>query len=592
MKKKIVDHTILMSAVITVLAFFYAQSHLFPSFLYEEESEQLMESVEKSTKREGRYPVDVAYNVRATKVKGTRNSVMITWDVHPEFNGRFVLGRAGEVLDTKEKALKAETIKTVQGQERSVHIEPGLPPGTYFYVILSKDRIASRDVELYADVNYTTYPVVIASEKEKGLSHVKGISAKKISSEKVLITWEGVSDKKIIYTVYRARKRIADDEVVAVSDRVASLTDAEHYIDDTIPVTGTYYYAVSTKKLEGREHFVYVPGETYTTNGVFVYKKYSLVIQNIRAEQVQNDIRVQWDTVVSGIEYEVDGYALYRASMPVSNYERLDFSKHLATLDGRTTTYIDRDPGPGKHYYAVLVKFKNGAVDLRLQPGFNYTTEPIGLSKGEQFFTLTMIDAAVERGGIVVSWKYRGGREGVSYDLYRSTSIPESPSAVGPSMIITRVDLTSGSYADTSPPQGMYYYGLIPVHKGALRDFVIQEGVNVTSYPIGYSTEMKMLPRDTPRKKQEYSMPGTIDEILHRTFFRGRYVLAIKELQDLIRTSDNTIEKAKARLFIGRSYIERGDYKKALLFLSLQDVSTYFPEEAEFWHDFAILRVQ
>lgn len=586
---------IVLLCLIIISLFFLIDKHLLSQFLYEEESEQVMESVENKSKREGRYPVDVAYNIRAVKVQDSKNAIMITWDVHPDYKGSFVLARSSSIIDTREKALKSQTIKTALFSDNSVHIDNDLAPGSYFYVILAKDRIASRDVELFADVNYTTYPVVISDEKAPRLNNITRISAKKISSEKVMISWVGLEEKNIIYTVYRSRKRISDEGTLALADKVTSLTDGEFYIDDSIPVTGTYYYAVMTKKIEEMEHQVFIPGETYTTTGVFIYKQYSMVVQNINAVQSGNDVRITWNTVVSDIEYEVDGYALYRSSMPISNYERLDFSKHVDTLDGRSTSYTDRNPGPGKHYYALLVKFKNGVVDTRLQPGYNYTTEPVGQVSETQYYDVKSIDAQPDSKGILVTWKYSGGQDGRFYNIYRTNQPLRRIAEITTSMILGKVDITTGSYGDETPAGDRYYYGLLPINQELLKKFRIMAGVNITMSPVASNTPLEIRPAPgAPQivKPENHVLSGTIDEILKRTFFKGKYNNAIKELQDLIKTSDNNIEIAKAKLFIGRSHIEKGQFSKALVFLSLADVQQYFPEEAVFWQEYAMTRVK
>ncbi|HOO73121.1 MAG TPA: hypothetical protein PK926_15295 [Spirochaetota bacterium] len=567
----------------------------FSAFLYEEESEQIKEAIEKSSKKEGRYPVDVAYNLQASLVKGTTNSIMVTWDVHPDYKGDVIIGRSSEIIDSRARALSATSLKVVNARDSSVYIDSELPPGSYYYTVLAKERVEKRDVELYPDINYTTFPVVVSAAKKKELGNVQKIIAKKISPEKVLISWKGTGGSNVIYSVYRGLRRIAGDDELSTAVKIASLVDAEQYIDDSIPVTGTYYYAVSVKKLDEGEHTVFIPGETYTTNGIFVYKKYSLAIQNIRAEQVNNDIQITWETVVAGIEYEVEGYALYRASIPISNYERLDFSKHLATIDGKTTTFIDRNPGPGKYYYAVLVKFKNGAVDTRLQQGYNYTADPVDLTIGSAYFGVISIDALSDQNGVKITWKHRGGRLGKTFILYRSQRVPSSALTIPASWVVARVDITGNEYRDDNPPGGRFYYGLAPELDEAKKVYEIVKGVNITSSPLSFEK------RSVDRKVQAYReveplpLPADLDRvdvIIRNTFFRGKYHLAIKELQDIVKTSDNNVERAKARLFIGRSYIELGEYSRALISLSLPDVRNYFPEESAFWREFAMIRVK
>jgi len=84
----------------------------------------------------------------------------------------------------------------------------------------------------------------------------------------------------------------------------------------------------------------------------------------------------------------------------------------------------------------------------------------------------------------------------------------------------------------------------------------------------------------------------SVDEILKRTFMKGLYKEAIKELQNFVFHSDNKREISKARLFIARSHIEMDEYSKALDILISIDVKKYFPRDADFWEGFALLHIK
>ena len=44
-------------------------------------------------------------------------------------------------------------------------IDSGLKTGRYYYVILSKSMIQSREIKLFSDINYNSYPVIIGDPK-------------------------------------------------------------------------------------------------------------------------------------------------------------------------------------------------------------------------------------------------------------------------------------------------------------------------------------------------------------------------------------------------------------------------------------------
>ncbi|OHD70144.1 MAG: hypothetical protein A2W19_04980 [Spirochaetes bacterium RBG_16_49_21] len=108
--------------------------------------------------------------------------------------------------------------------------------------------------------------------------------------------------------------------------------------------------------------------------------------------------------------------------------------------------------------------------------------------------------------------------------------------------------------------------------------------------------EKKAAPEEkkTTQEKKKSQPPALddVDIILKRTFFKGLFSRAVKELQNFVARSDNKREVSKARLFIARSYIEMGRYRKALDLLILPEVKKYFPNDANFWESFALSRIK
>jgi hypothetical protein len=97
---------------------------------------------------------------------------------------------------------------------------------------------------------------------------------------------------------------------------------------------------------------------------------------------------------------------------------------------------------------------------------------------------------------------------------------------------------------------------------------------------------------ETIQKKPLTIVQDTVDSILQRTFFKGLFREAVKELQNIVVHSDNKRDISKARLFTARSYIEMFEYKKALDILISNDVKEYFPKDAVFWEEFVLTRIK
>ncbi len=448
----------------------------------------------KDTRKKSEFPPHIAFGIKAERIPNVKGAVRITWETDAAAVEDFIVGRAKEVPNTGEKALAALSIKVLPSGRVNSVIDSNLPPGQYYYVVLSKDRVMSREVDIYPDVNYTTTPVIIEKDIEytpvsNYPDQVTLIHGQVINGNQVLLTWKAAESSGIVYTVYRGETPLNTPEKISRAGKIAVISDGrESYVDKTITVTGTYYYAVTTRDITGNEDLQLIPDQSYLTTGLYVALRSQAVVSNISAAAIDaGAVELKW----KGIEGKSHSYVIYRYSRPISNIQLLALAGVVGTVASSTVRYIDRDPGPGSYYYAVLVKVKDSGVDNTLRERENYTVRPV----------------VVER---------------------------------KPSAKVTR-DIVEEKPAKEPP-----------------------------------------------------ALPPTdnVDTVLKESFFPGHYELTIKRLHIIVSRSDNEVETAKARLFIGRALVELKRYREAIRYFEMPGVIKYFGKESRFWQDYAISKVR
>ncbi|HON79594.1 MAG TPA: hypothetical protein PK544_13960, partial [Spirochaetota bacterium] len=173
-------------------------------------------------------PPYIVTNVQARPLENVRGAVKITWDKNPESNDSFIVGRALEVPYDAEKALNATSIKLVAPGEEQSAIDSNLPPGQYYYVVLSRSKVMDKAVELHPNVNYTTVPVVIEQESrrrevENLPDKVTLIHAMIVNRTRVLLTWRGIQSPDITYTVYRDTSPLNTPERIQRASRIGTV---------------------------------------------------------------------------------------------------------------------------------------------------------------------------------------------------------------------------------------------------------------------------------------------------------------------------------------------------------------------------------
>lgn len=352
------------------------------AFLLEEEAPARVEKAEKapSPKPRSEFPPHIATGIKAQPLAGVRGAIRVSWDADPTAPNDFIVGRSSEIPDTAEKALAARSIKILPAAMNSSVIDSNLPPGRYYYVVLARERVMSRDVEIFPDVNYTVNPVVLEREEPASSrpvlpDQVTLIYAQVINKTQVALSWKGVSGQGISYTVYRGTQPLSTPERIKSAERIAVITDRrETHTDRTITATGTYFYAVTASDMAGNEDLQLIPDQSYMTRGVYVAFISEATVSDLAARpHGDGAIRLTWKGVGSGsVEYLV-----YRYNRPITDVQRLALATQIGVVRAEENEYTDVNPGPGAHYYAVLVRLRDSSIDNTIKQGQNCTIDPV-----------------------------------------------------------------------------------------------------------------------------------------------------------------------------------------------------------------------
>ncbi|TAL37109.1 MAG: hypothetical protein EPN93_06710 [Spirochaetes bacterium] len=502
---------LLFYAILALGLLYGGQAHA--KFLLDEETtpKTPLEIKEAEKKQRREFPPQIVTSIRAQLIPNIKGAIRISWEADPDATEEFIVGRSSTVPDTRDKALAAISIKVVAPGADTTVIDSNLQPGEYYYVVLSKDRVMNRNVDVYPDVNFTTQPVIVERElvpvpMRLTPDQVTLIHAQVVNKSQVMVTWRGVDKPDIIYSVYRWNESLTAPDKIRSAEKIAVIPDKrESWIDRTITRSGTYFFAVTTKDISGNEDLQLIPDQSYTTGGVYIGFRSQATVSSLRAAtQDTGRVKLTWDGIGAG----ASEYLVYRSDKPVVDPQRLALAVLLGAVKPDTNFYVDETPPPGGYYYAVLVRMEDGTIDNTLKEGVNCTIMPITI-------------------------------------VPRGEKQPE---------IVTRVE---------------------------------EKGVDKR-------VPEKILPPVEERRQKNVPEPAadTLDEILKTGFFKGEYRFTAARLKQFVRETSDPYKAAKARLFIGRSYIELGEYERSIRYLVNPDVSRYFPDEARFWRDMAISRVK
>ncbi len=449
------------------------------------------------------------------------------------------------------------------------------------------------------------YSQFLADEEEEK----KPVEEKKVSDIAMNIKAEMVQEaegsKCAIRVTWDLAPKMTGEYVVAASSEVIDTAEKVHKarvvqtvkgaeknsILDPECTPGSHYYVVLSKAGITGNAIDLRAGSNFMTSPLVIGAEEQLpMVSNIRAIETQDlKVRLTWDRADKTALF----YTVYRSRQVINTAERLKESEKLDTLVD-ISEYIDEGIATDvPYFYAVTVKALKGKDNMTLMPDRNYTTTgAMVTARKVEENKIRTIGASPEEGGVLVTWDFTGPGD-ANFRLFRSERQHRNGSEVASSEVLRTVNISDGSYRDAAVPPGRYFYGLLPGAGTDLSSHELVPGVNITRTAVVVRIkEEKKQKTERKKEKIETAEPDDIDRILKRTFFRSRYKEAIKELSDFIEAGADETAVAKGRLFIGRSHIELGRYRRSLDFLLLADVKKYFPKDADFWTAFALARIR
>jgi len=482
---------------------------------------------------------------------------------------------------------------------------------------------------------------------------VQNIIVKRIDNERVVISWKKIPKNNIIYTVYRNITPINSLQILETSRKVSLETDKGRTIDDNILKSGVYYYAVTVKNFKDKESFVPMPDKNYTTRGIAIKDRIRGIADNIKTVKIsKNNVKISWDSVSGKLRSPVKGYEIYRLSKVISSLDHLRDATLVMIARKNSNFYIDKNLKKGIYYYTILVRFEDGSVDVTFYKGANVSTIPVEIT---ELYSIDSISIAKKKKNkIEIKWSFTGDKGVEEYYLMKTSKFLINAAHYRSEMIVSRVKISDKKFILDSPKAGTYYFTLIPYKVSNVEGYTIVKGRNSIKFFVEESlkdkktnldilskkknqkdlkksvsgaktkkTVIKKLPKDNRNnliddkkniskktidkkksvtkkkaiskrkgiKSSDIEMMKDVDAVIAQYFYKEDYSGAIKELQRIVKTTDIQRVKAKALLFIGRTYSELGKNKKALQYFYHPDVEKEYPEDSKFWSEFILLRL-
>jgi hypothetical protein len=518
-----------------------------------------------------RWPAHIAYDIKIDKENEFSKWISLSWRADPGYTGKFAVFKSTSIINNASRLYDPSTKRLRLVEGRNIAVDDALERINY-YAVIAEERLNSVNIEFISNVNFTSMPLII----DGNLGTLRGIQATLVQDGNVLLKWDLMPESGYIYTVYRSRALIDSPVRVANAEKVAIVQDSAMYLDRSIISQGTYFYAITVRPINGEERISLIPKSTYTTEGIFIDGKFTnrvadrIIVSSFRALSREDQIILLWTYSGSaGNKY----YRIFKTkTRPESISDPKDYLRNAYMIDDVDITlerFVYKNPSHEEWYYGIVPYPQNINSDFRFIPGVNVTSEifKIPLEKRvelkdenkEKNIEKNIIDKNIESKQIE----------------------PRKSKEIEP------------KYLEETKTKKIEQKEIMPDEAEA--PYVINAIEKKPKKKIEKKTENKVERVEKVEKVENEIKPLKIvidiDIVLRRTFFAGNYNRAIKELDLIAKVSSDEKEVAKAKLFIGRSYVELDDYEKALEYFMANDVIKFFYEEASFWRDYSLLRI-
>ena len=592
------------------------------------------------------FPPDAVRSITAVFLPSERNGVQLTWEAPANSQDSYIVLRSGYALSTADMISNAVPIKLVQSDKLRLVLDRNLLPGRYFYAVLPKSKFDQRRYELFPGENYTTNPIIVASELSIGDSRtVASLKSVTVDDRTVLLTWEPIGNFTGEYIIFRSHVPIDTQERFSNAEPIARLASSRARYLDSDAGPGRHYYAIACKTVDGVLYSDLKKDFNFTSDPVFVGGV--IGVKSIRAHNEGAAVTVTWK---AGADTLNRNYYLIRTEMQPKGRDSIAGGYIVDSVQSAAEKYVERNVPAGRYFYILAPANYKDDEDFMLTKGVN-VTDPAIVVEGKKRKPVEKTDTASEAGTaalpagpavpvtpvkpdissaeekeqprssdeddifskLVEIPLMNGATPAIAARLPEPIPVDTIPEKSLPGIAIPAASAENGSAAGAtqaetavSIPQPVREIDAQPIHASAIKTPVKIEPERAAQKNARADRPGRTAPRETARTQRvhpdephqgaiidqpDQSERRSVNSIVTRQFDRGNYKQTVTELSRILPSLQGK-DAAKALYYIGRSCVELRRYRDAVGYFSDDDVRRYYPREADFWRDFSLERMR
>ncbi len=227
---------------------------------------------------------EIISHLRVQEQKKTGH-VLLQWATHPNNTSTLIVKRHFRPMSSLRIFNQGKTIATLRARHQNF-IEKDAPEGVHYYAVITKSQLnATSNLIFQAQENYTDKPYVvyrpqisspkIVKEKLPENLEVDELTAINAKESVILIWAPAISQKKIVYKIYRSDKPLDTKEAIANSTQIGTTSKKRPQFEDKFPLENQdIYYGVVVKRHQKSKEFKGLElNKSYIKHRYIIYKE-------------------------------------------------------------------------------------------------------------------------------------------------------------------------------------------------------------------------------------------------------------------------------------------------------------------------------
>lgn len=551
---------------------------------------------EEEAKQAEKRDLSEQYTISDLQAEDRQDGVLLTWNPVSGTDALYTIYRIPRTADGKGRMEDAKLVGYAQADSPRFLDKNAIRGESVFYYVTATNQKTGNEFRVFKyKKTYITHtfgekasaPTAAVSPGENIDSIIpQALMAYQASADSVKLLWvSGERPPAGGYMVYRSNRPIANAAELKKSDLLTVVPASEGgYVDPGMD-SGRYFYSVIPADSTGSPLLAFIEGRTYIGSPVEIVsarKEIEKEPRRTRREKGEvsaeipvveyfqagfdgNSVVFSWAVKASAPPRKPSRIQLYEGERILNDLNSLRrYGMMVEDFGVESTGHRVLNPKSGFHYYALVVEY-DGRLQEPLITGINYLPGPVFVRKESKIEDAVSQPQEKETPAEEEKTEPEAAEEEPVELARRIEKIEKKPEEKTPEPVAQAPEDTY------KVPDDLYEPLPEPVTEIPRREYVPDD------LPVGIVRRAIELYKDPIDR---------VNAVIAATYMKKKYKEAVESLSYFVNDRSLPMNvRGRAMFYMGMSYYEMNEYRKAMIIFMTEEVRSEFPDRSRFWYN-------